>query len=78
MTFSHLGNQCQTVDNIPCSFPFEYEGYSFWTCTDLPINDVPIGSSWCATDANDKGKFKSIGQCKPIESCPKGKETQFV
>ena len=31
---------------------------------------MPEGSLWCPTDADADRKFKSIGECKLIDSCP--------
>ena len=64
------GSTCQTIDNLDCIFPFEYEGHIYWTCTDTTRSDLTVGIQWCATDANDVGKFKSFGMCK--SNCPKG------
>ena len=64
---------CQTIDNFNCTFPFKYEGSTFWTCSDSIKDGV---SPWCATDADTNGTFKSIGECKP--NCQKSKQCKNV
>ena len=56
---------CQTIDNFDCIFPFKYENHTYWSCSDAQRNDLPDGSQWCATDTDQKGHFKSVGECKP-------------
>ena len=56
---------CQTIDNFDCIFPFKYENHTYWSCSDAQRNDLPDGSQWCATDTDQTGHFKSVGECKP-------------
>ena len=63
------GSICQTVDNFECTFPFQFENHTYWTCTDKARGDIPAGTPWCPTDADQNGNFKSIGECK--SSCQK-------
>lgn len=69
--YKNIGDQCQTVDNYDCTFPFVYDGMSHWTCITSPRTGVPKDSRWCATDANQTGAFKSVGECKT--NCPESK-----
>ena len=62
---SHLNSveKCQTIDNYDCTFPFKFDGHTFWTCSDSEKDGI---SPWCPTDADvNGGEFKSIGECKP-------------
>ena len=60
------------ADIINCDdFPFVYDGISHWTCITSPRSGVPKDSRWCATDANQNGAFKSVGECKT--NCPESK-----
>lgn len=70
-----LGTECQTIDNFKCTFPFIYKGHKYWTCADEPRSDVNTGSLWCATDADEDGKFNHIGHCKSAVCPPPSKRT---
>lgn len=47
----------------PCSFPFEYHGRNYTTCT----RDWTTGSPWCSTTPLYSGSW---GECAPIGTCP--------
>ena len=73
-----LDNECQTIDNFKCTFPYEYQGNKYWTCIDDARLGIPSGSFWCPTDVDEStGKFKSVGECK-LTNCPKRRTTQHM
>ena len=46
LTYSPSGSKCLTVDGIPCSLPFIYEGRAYAYCTADGDFD---GRPWCST-----------------------------
>ena len=57
------------MDNIPCRFPFQYNGVAYNGCT---LNDADQGKSWCSTLVDENGNHVSggghYGDCGP--KCP--------
>merc|ERR1712130_508579 len=49
---------CVTTKNIPCVFPFTYQGKKYYKCTNKNYGK----KLWCSTTAVYRGKW---GRCKP-------------
>ena len=72
---SVIKNDCTTVDedpdfpNVPCIFPFKYEGKVFHECTNYVYEDFKV---WCATEVNETTQEllteNSWAECS--KSCP--------
>jgi len=60
-----IGGTCRTVDKKICNFPFEVQGKTYNSCTD--INDA--GKFWCRTSlfTSESGAQKNWGYCE--ENC---------
>ena len=63
-------NDCYTVNQKPCVFPFRFNGESYHRCT-LDQADEP-GAAWCSTLVDENGNHVSggghYGNCGP--NCP--------
>ncbi len=49
--------------NVPCVFPFNYEGTTYTECTTIDNFAIP----WCSTEVDSNGKFVrgKWGDCSP-------------
>ena len=56
---------CHTVKGDRCSFPFEYNGERFHSCTPKHRQLNP-GEMWCQTDSATEPKW---GVCTDSEQC---------
>ena len=72
MFFLQIGSDCVTTSgpqqNVPCVFPFTYEGISFPACVNYK---GPMDQYWCSTKTNTDGTHIEGQRGNCGEQCPK-------
>ena len=65
-----VDNGCVTTQNVPCVFPFTYDGLWFPACVNVR-KMLPMDQYWCSTKTNADGTHVEgqWGLCG--EQCPK-------
>ena len=54
--------------NVPCKFPFNYNGKEYYTCTNMEFNGKQF-QDYCATKLKNGNEIAGIGKCGPNCKC---------
>ena len=62
---------CNAKDNQKCIFPIQIDGKEFYSCVDMPRNNLPNGTLWCPiNNFLEDETYKTVAICR--NNCPGG------